>query len=120
LDVALGKDAKYILEDHWNNWITETDWEWIKERGFNAVRIPVSHTLSLTRSDNLLYQIGFYHLAGLDPSLLEGTDFRDCGDVFVNAWAKIQEAFERAYKYGIGVLIGKILIQRFSLLPILF
>jgi len=43
LDVALGKDAKYILEDHWNNWITETDWKWIKERGFNAVRIPVSY-----------------------------------------------------------------------------
>jgi len=50
-------------------------------------------------------------LAGLDPSLLEGTDFRDCKDVFANAWVKIQEAFERAYKYGIGVLIGKILIR---------
>lgn len=50
-------------------------------------------------------------MAGLDPSLLEGTDFRDCKDVFANAWVKIQEAFERAYKYGIGVLIGKILIR---------
>ncbi|KAF5361892.1 hypothetical protein D9756_002033 [Leucocoprinus leucothites] len=82
LDVARGKNAKSILEDHWNNWITEADWAWLKDRGFNAVRIP----------------IGYYHLAGLDPSLLEGTDFHEFTDVFVNAWAKIQEAFELAYK----------------------
>jgi aryl-phospho-beta-D-glucosidase BglC (GH1 family) len=45
LDVAKGQDAKAILEEHWNNWITESDWAWLKERGFNAVRIPVSSAL---------------------------------------------------------------------------
>ncbi|KAF9450693.1 glycoside hydrolase family 5 protein [Macrolepiota fuliginosa MF-IS2] len=89
LDVARGNDAKVILEEHWNAWINEGDWAWMKERGFNAVRIP----------------IGYYHLAGLDPSLLDGTDFEGLADVFMNAWPKIKEAFELAYKYRIGILI---------------
>jgi aryl-phospho-beta-D-glucosidase BglC (GH1 family) len=41
LDVACGSNAKSILEQHWNAWITEADWAWLKEHGFNAVRIPV-------------------------------------------------------------------------------
>jgi hypothetical protein len=46
-------------------------------------------------------------LAGVDPSLLDGTDFHNVKDVFLNAWKKITEAFELAYKYRIGILIGK-------------
>lgn len=41
LDIAKGKDAKAILERHWDSWITDEDWKWIRERGFNSVRIPV-------------------------------------------------------------------------------
>lgn len=41
LDVARGKDAKAILENHWNTWVTEADWVWLRDHGFNAVRIPV-------------------------------------------------------------------------------
>ncbi|EKM81464.1 hypothetical protein AGABI1DRAFT_69695 [Agaricus bisporus var. burnettii JB137-S8] len=89
LDVARGKDAKAILENHWNTWITEADWVWLKDHGFNAVRIP----------------IGYYHLAGLDPSLLDGTDFYGLAGVFEHAWSKIKEAFELAYKYRIGILL---------------
>lgn len=41
LDVAHGSDAKAILEQHWDDWITEQDWIWLRDRGFNTVRIPV-------------------------------------------------------------------------------
>jgi glucan 1,3-beta-glucosidase len=41
-DIAKGKDAKAILEDHWDSWIKNEDWEWIRSKGFNSVRIPVS------------------------------------------------------------------------------
>ena len=41
LDVAKGKDAKRILEEHWDSWITDEDWKWMKEHGYNSVRIPV-------------------------------------------------------------------------------
>lgn len=42
LDIAKGRDAKAILEQHWDSWIKDEDWRWIKERGYNSVRIPVS------------------------------------------------------------------------------
>ena len=42
MDVARGTDAKAVLEQHWDSWIQDEDWAWIKERGFNSVRIPVS------------------------------------------------------------------------------
>lgn len=42
LDIARGNDAKSILEHHWDTWITDDDWNWIRERGFNSVRLPVS------------------------------------------------------------------------------
>ena len=41
LDVARGSKAKEVLENHWDSWIVEDDWKWIKERGINTVRIPV-------------------------------------------------------------------------------
>jgi glucan 1,3-beta-glucosidase len=46
LDVAKGGNAKMILEEHWDQWITDEDWGWIKEHGYNSVRIPVSALLS--------------------------------------------------------------------------
>ena len=42
-DVARGKDAKQSLEAHWDGWIKDEDWKWIKAKGFNSVRIPVRH-----------------------------------------------------------------------------
>ena len=41
LDVALGQNAKEVLEHHWDTWITEEDFAWIAQRGLNSVRIPV-------------------------------------------------------------------------------
>jgi aryl-phospho-beta-D-glucosidase BglC (GH1 family) len=42
LDVAKGSEAKRRLEEHWSSWITDDDWKWIKEHGYNSVRLPVS------------------------------------------------------------------------------
>ncbi|KIY50259.1 glycoside hydrolase [Fistulina hepatica ATCC 64428] len=89
LDVARGSNAKQILEEHWDNWVTEGDWQWISGRGFNAVRIP----------------LGYYHLCGADPSVLEKTDFADYYDVFCGAWARVTNAIVSANRYGLGVLI---------------
>jgi len=41
-DLARGKDAKAAMERHWDTWITDEDWQWIRDRGFNSVRLPVS------------------------------------------------------------------------------
>ncbi|KAH7887222.1 glycoside hydrolase family 5 protein [Phlebopus sp. FC_14] len=89
LDVAKGSHAKEILEQHWDTWITANDFEWLASKGINAVRIP----------------IGYYHICGLDDSILNNTDFQGLEDVFSGAWVRLANAVETAQRFGIGVLI---------------
>lgn len=44
LHVAQGRNAREILEHHWDMWITDSDWQWLAQHGFNTVRIPVRQT----------------------------------------------------------------------------
>ncbi|KAK7031542.1 glucan 1,3-beta-glucosidase 3 [Favolaschia claudopus] len=89
LDIARGENAKSILEAHWDSWVTESDMVWLAERGINTVRIP----------------IGYYHLCGVDQSVLAGTDFESHHDVFAGAWARVIHAIEIAGQAGLGVLV---------------
>jgi hypothetical protein len=41
LDVARGPNARAILEQHWDTWITEQDFAYIASKGINTVRLPV-------------------------------------------------------------------------------
>lgn len=43
LCLALGSQAKARLEQHRNTFITAEDFRWIKDRGLNAVRLPVGY-----------------------------------------------------------------------------
>ncbi|KAI6027052.1 glycoside hydrolase family 5 protein [Pisolithus marmoratus] len=88
LDVAKGARAKEILEHHWDSWISAKDFEWLSAMGINTVRIP----------------IGYYHLCGMDPSILRGTDFDGLESIFEGAWSRIVKAIETADRYRIGVL----------------
>lgn len=102
-DVAKGKDAKRVFESHWDSWISEEDWKWIKEHGYNSVRIPVS--LERISGTELTTQIGYYHLCSVVPDVLKGTDFEPFHDVFDGAWPRIQRAIDTAESYGLGVLV---------------
>ncbi|KAI6000408.1 glycoside hydrolase family 5 protein [Pisolithus orientalis] len=88
LDVARGAHANEILEHHWDSWVSATDFEWLSAMGINTVRIP----------------IGYYHLCGVDPSILRGTDFDGLESIFGGAWSRIVKAIETADRYQIGVL----------------
>ncbi|KAJ7777392.1 glycoside hydrolase superfamily [Mycena metata] len=89
LDVARGHDARAILEAHYDTWVTESDWAWISDRGLNTVRIP----------------IGYYHLCGIDVSVISNTDFADFADVFSGVWDRLIQAIETAHHFGLGVLL---------------
>ncbi|KAJ7780299.1 glycoside hydrolase family 5 protein [Mycena maculata] len=78
LDVAKGQHAATIMEAHYDSWITTSDFAWLSDRGFTTVRIP----------------IGYYHMCGVDPSVIVGTDFAEFGD-----------AIETAQNFGLGVLL---------------
>ncbi|KAL7412317.1 glycoside hydrolase superfamily [Mrakia frigida] len=80
---------KALLEKHWDEWIGEEDFKWLKGRGINTVRLP----------------IGYYHLAGLDRSVLRGTEVEFAAEVFEGAWERILRGIRWAEKHGMGVLI---------------
>ncbi|KAH9848755.1 glycoside hydrolase, partial [Lenzites betulinus] len=88
LDIATGTHAQETLEHHWDTWITDADWAWLAEKGINTVRIP----------------IGYYHICGADPSVLDGTDFANLAPIFAGAWARVTNALASAHRSGIGVL----------------
>ncbi|KLT45307.1 cytoplasm protein [Cutaneotrichosporon oleaginosum] len=88
-DLARAPNAKALMEHHWDTWITDADWEWIRSRGFNSVRLP----------------IGYYHLAGVCPDVLKGTDYAPYAAVYEGAWPRILNAIETAGRYGLGVLV---------------
>ncbi|CAE6481493.1 unnamed protein product [Rhizoctonia solani] len=89
LHIAQGANAKGIMEHHWDTWITEGDWGTIQAQGFNTVRLP----------------IGYYHLSGVDPSVLDDTDFQPYKHIFSGAWGRILRAIGDAERYGLGILI---------------
>ncbi|KAF8874323.1 glycoside hydrolase family 5 protein [Gymnopilus junonius] len=89
LDVAKGNRAKEALERHWDTWINDEDWLEMSKRGINAVRIP----------------IGYYHICGVDPVVLEGTDFQPFFEIYRGAWSRITHAIQTAANHGMGVLI---------------
>jgi glucan 1,3-beta-glucosidase len=75
------------LEQHWDTWITEEDWDFMRQHGINTVRIP----------------IGYYHLSS--PEAISGTEFASFGSIYEGAWARISTAIGNAYRRGMGVLI---------------
>ena len=90
LDVAFGwktpANAKAVLEKHWDEFITESDFQYLANIGINTVRLPV----------------GFWNLG---PSFTAGTPFEGTGDIFAGSWARIVRAINWASLHGIGVLV---------------
>ncbi|TIA91542.1 hypothetical protein E3P81_01959 [Wallemia ichthyophaga] len=87
-DVARGGNAKEIMEQHYETWITEADFEWLSSIGINTVRIPV----------------GYYHFSKyLGQGYLDGTDFQGLGHVYENTISYIERAVDWAEKWNIGV-----------------
>lgn len=80
-------NTKSRLEAHWENYCSDSDWEWLKSKGVNSVRIP----------------IGYWHV---DPRFTHGTHFEPVKDVYFNAWKILKEKYiQKASQYGISVLV---------------
>ncbi|EIW66615.1 hypothetical protein TREMEDRAFT_45727 [Tremella mesenterica DSM 1558] len=88
-DIASGDNAREVLEAHWDGFMSDEDWEWIVERGFNSVRLPIA----------------YYHLSKPCPGAMRDTEFEPFARVFEGAWERILRAVEDAKRHGLGVLI---------------
>ncbi|GME80625.1 unnamed protein product [Ambrosiozyma monospora] len=80
--------TKSDLEDHWNNYCSDSDWSWLQSKGVTAVRIPV----------------GYWTVGG--GQFTSSTDFAAISSVYVNAWnILIEKYIKKAAQYNIGVLV---------------
>ncbi|KAJ7632503.1 glycoside hydrolase superfamily [Roridomyces roridus] len=86
IDIASGANARAILENHWNNFISESDFSDLANMGINTIRLP----------------IGYWSLG---PEFCDRTPFGPLSDVYRNSWAYIVRTINLAAEYGLGVLV---------------
>ena len=88
--VQLGREeASRRLHEHWDTWITEEDFAWIADHGFNAVRIPVGHWI-------------FGPSSGYPYHKRFGADRHPYVDGGIE---RLDKAFDWAEKHGLLILI---------------
>ena len=88
--VELGRaEASRRLREHWDAWITESDFAWIAAHGLNAVRIPVGHWIFGSASG---YPYHERYGANPHPYVDGGIE-------------RLDRAFDWAEKFGLMVLI---------------
>ncbi|KAH7923868.1 glycoside hydrolase [Leucogyrophana mollusca] len=90
LDVASGwgstDNARAVLERHWDNFINQSDFDYLASIGINTVRLPV----------------GYWTFG---PSYCVDTPFAPFADVYQNSWNRVLRAINMAAQSGIGVLL---------------
>lgn len=76
------------MEQHWVNYCADSDWEWLKEKGIQSIRIP----------------IGYWTVNG--AQFTRGTHFEHVYQVYSNAWNILKTNYiEKAKQYNISVLV---------------
>ncbi|ODV59602.1 glycoside hydrolase family 5 protein [Ascoidea rubescens DSM 1968] len=84
-----GLDAtRQLLENHWKSFMTDEDWQYLKQIGVTSVRIP----------------IGYWEINS--GFINEDTPFEDISAVYQNAWDIYKKFYiEKASTYNISVLV---------------
>lgn len=87
IDIANGGcNPQTILEQHWDTFITQEDFQYLASIGINTVRLP----------------IGYW---SLPTPFLDGTPFEKFTSIYENAWSYVVRAINMAGAAGIGVLL---------------
>lgn len=89
---VLGYDnAKRLLEEHYNSWITEEDFKQIQKDGFNLVRLPIGYWAWKQKTTETSY---VRNITYKDPYVSDGLQLE-----------KLEHALQWAQKYGLQVWI---------------
>lgn len=75
------------LENHWNAYVNDNDWNWLKSKGVTTIRLP----------------IGYWHVNG--GYFTPNTPFFQVSRVYSNAWLILKNIIQKANQYDIGILI---------------
>lgn len=90
LDIANGwgslDNARSVLEQHWDTFINQSDFQYLASIGINTVRLP----------------IGYWTLG---PDFVQGTPYENVSSVYQNSWSRVVRTINMAAQAGIGVLV---------------
>lgn len=78
------EETKRKLEDHWNRFVGDEDWDWLSSKNVTAIRIP----------------IGYWHVG-----FTRGTPFDKIREVYAGAWGVLKQIIDAANARDIGVLV---------------
>lgn len=82
------ESTRMKMEQHWINYCNDNDWEWLKDKGIQSIRIP----------------IGYWTVA--DGGFTRGTSYERIAPVYSNAWKIFKQHYvEKAKKYQISILV---------------
>jgi aryl-phospho-beta-D-glucosidase BglC (GH1 family) len=80
--------ARQKWEDHWNNWLSDDDWNWMKSKGVTAIRVP----------------IGYWTVN--NGAYTKHTPFDKYASVYANAWTSFKsKILDKALSYEIAVVV---------------
>ncbi|WPK23269.1 hypothetical protein PUMCH_000504 [Australozyma saopauloensis] len=80
--------ARDFLENFWRGFMNDGDWDWIRSKGMNSVRVP----------------IGYWNIDG--GNFTGGTKFAPYADIYRNSWQIFKSHFiEAAARFNISVLV---------------
>ncbi|KAF7793112.1 hypothetical protein EIP86_004220 [Pleurotus ostreatoroseus] len=90
IDIANGwgglDGARSVLEQHWDTFINQSDFQYLASIGINTVRLP----------------IGYWTLG---PDFVQGTPYENVSSVYENSWSRVVRTINLAGQAGIGVLV---------------
>ncbi|KAF9264776.1 glycoside hydrolase family 5 protein, partial [Marasmius fiardii PR-910] len=86
IDVASGSNAQTILENHWDTFITQSDFYYLASIGINTVRLP----------------IGYWSLG---PVFCQDTPFQKVSQVYGGSWDRVLNSIKMAENAGLGILV---------------
>ncbi|KAE8209698.1 hypothetical protein CF327_g6349 [Tilletia walkeri] len=89
-----GQEAKKLLENHWDNFVNEGDWNWFVQHGINTIRLPVSY-----------YHVLPGHGDTAARNLMKGTPYEPHSSIYADCLPRIHALFDTAAKHGVGVLL---------------
>lgn len=78
--------ARAYMEQHWDTWITEEDFQKMAQMGINTVRLPIGY-----------WSVG--------PYFTHYSPFQQYSSVYEYSWRYVARAINWAAKYDIGVIV---------------
>ncbi|PWN45051.1 glycoside hydrolase [Ceraceosorus guamensis] len=87
---ATSADSSNRLQKHWEQFVDDGDFQWMRGHGINTIRLPISYAA---------------FAASQAPDLLRGTEYENFAQIYRTAWTSVDQIIRKAATHQIGVLI---------------